>query len=64
MVAIASMVLLVDDDVIPITWVSPTGTAVTTATASPRAVLKAGLVASLDDTPVITTRARRYTVGD
>ena len=55
-VAMACMVLLVDDDVvIPITWVSLTGTAVTTATASPRAVLNAGLVASLDDTPVITT---------
>ena len=52
----ACIVLLVDDDVvIPITWVSLTGTAVTTDTASPRAVLNAGLAASLEDTPVITT---------
>ena len=64
MVAVACVVPLAEVEATPTTWVSPTGTAVTADTASPRAVLNAGLAASLDDTPVITTWAMRYKVGD
>ena len=64
MVATACEVPLTDDAATPITWVSLTGTAVTTATARPRAVLNAGLATSLDETPVTTTCAMRYRVGD
>ena len=55
MVAMACMVPLTEADVTPITWVSLIGTAVTAVTARPIAVWKAGLVASVDDTPVTTT---------
>ena len=64
MVTVVCRVPFVKDVEIAVTWVSLVGTAVTAVTARPRAVVNAGVVVSLEDTPVTTTWAMRYKVGD